>query len=83
MAPCRRGAFAVITRLAEIDPDQTSTYRTDTSGGSDYWYKVTYYSSTAAVDATDLAVATAVRGASSLTTATWIPSVNGLASQII
>ncbi|MDQ0923341.1 phage gp36-like protein [Pseudarthrobacter sp. W1I19] len=56
-------AFAGILTPADIDPDQPSTYRVDSTGGSGYWYKVTYYSSTAAADATDLAAATAVRGA--------------------
>ncbi|SDP33162.1 Protein of unknown function [Arthrobacter sp. ok909] len=56
-------AFAAILSPADIDPDQPSTYRTDSTGSSDYWYKVTYYSSSAAADATDIAAATAVRGA--------------------
>lgn len=56
-------AFAAILSPADIDPDQPSTYRTDSTGGSGYWYKVTYYSSSAAADVTDLASAAAVRGA--------------------
>lgn len=57
------GSFSAILSPADIDPDQPSTYRVDSTGGSDYWYKVTYYNSSAAADATDLVAATAVRGA--------------------
>jgi|GEM_PF-5332859 len=30
----------------DIDPDQPSTYMTDTSGGSEFWYRSTYFNAT-------------------------------------
>lgn len=44
-----------------LDADQQSTYYTDSSGSSSYWYKSTYYNATAATE-TALAAATAARG---------------------
>ncbi len=55
-------AFAVILSPADIDPDQTSTYRVDSTGGSGYWYKVLNYNSSAAADVTNLADVDAFRG---------------------
>ncbi len=54
------GNFTVLgTR--QIDPDQQSTYFTDSTGSSDYWYKLTYFNSTT-LDETALSASTAVRG---------------------
>ena len=30
----------------DIDPDQPTTYMTDTSGGSEFWYRRTYFNAT-------------------------------------
>lgn len=39
------GLFTVIATRS-IDPDQLSTYYTDSSGGSNYWYRYTYFNET-------------------------------------
>lgn len=44
-----------------IDADQQTTYYTDSSGSSDYWYKLTYYDAIANAE-TALSDAVAVRG---------------------
>ncbi|MEV0360082.1 phage protein Gp36 family protein [Nocardia sp. NPDC050697] len=44
-----------------IDPDQQSTYFTDSSGDANYWYKATYYNE-ATTEETELAAAVPVRG---------------------
>lgn len=54
------GAFAVLA-TREIDPDQLSTYYTDSDGNSGYWYRYTYYNETS-VDETDLDDSDARRG---------------------
>lgn len=54
------GSFSVLATRT-IDPDQQSTYYTDSTGSSDYWYKLTYYDPLADVE-TSLADAVAVRG---------------------
>jgi len=53
-------AFTVLNTRS-IDADQHSTYFTDTTGSSDYWYKLTYFNSTT-LDETALSASTAVRG---------------------
>ncbi|MFZ2528757.1 MAG: phage protein Gp36 family protein [Rhodococcus sp. (in: high G+C Gram-positive bacteria)] len=53
-------AFTVLA-TRDIDPDQLSTYYTDSSGSSSYWYRFTYYNATT-LDETDLADSIAVRG---------------------
>lgn len=53
-------SFSEIVTL-DIEVDQTFTEYTDTSGGSGYWYKKTYYNSENTSE-TDLADAVAVRG---------------------
>lgn len=52
--------FAVLVTRS-IDADQETTYYTDPDGGSNYWYKLTYYDSTNNAE-TALADAVAVRG---------------------
>jgi len=47
----------------DIDFDQNYTSYNDATGGSDYWYKFTFYNSTAATE-TSLADSTAARGGS-------------------
>jgi hypothetical protein len=55
-------SFSSIATI-DIDYDQPSTSYTDSSGGSDYWYKFTFYNSTASTETT-LPDSTAARGAS-------------------
>lgn len=52
--------FTLLTTLG-IDPDQLYTDYTDATGSSTYWYKFTYYNSTALTES-NLADAIAVRG---------------------
>lgn len=52
--------FALLTTL-DIDFDQMSTDYTDLTGGSDYWYKFTYYNSASSTE-TSLADSTPARG---------------------
>lgn len=54
-------AFTVLATRS-IDPDQPSTYYRDNSGGSDYWYRITYYNETT-LEETELAAAAPFRGA--------------------
>ncbi|WP_425005770.1 phage protein Gp36 family protein [Mycolicibacterium sp. S3B2] len=55
-----QASFTVlITR--SIDPDQQSTYYTDSSGSSSYWYRYTYYNETSLAE-TDLDESDAKRG---------------------
>jgi phage gp36-like protein len=54
------GSFTVLT-TRNIDPDQLSTYYTDSSGSSSYWYKFTNYNATS-LDETSLGDSVAVRG---------------------
>jgi len=54
------GAFSVLA-TREIDPDQLSTYYTDSSGNSNYWYRYTYYNETSLAE-TDLDDSDARRG---------------------
>lgn len=56
------GSFSVLTTVA-IDFDQVQTKYTDSSGGSGYWYKTTYFNSTTSVE-TSLADCVARRGGS-------------------
>lgn len=49
----------IVTR--NIDPDQLGTFYTDSTGGSGYWYKYTYFNSATSAE-TPLADASAVRG---------------------
>lgn len=53
-------AFTVLATRA-IDPDQQTTYYTDSSGDSTYWYRYTYYNETS-LDETDLDESDARRG---------------------
>lgn len=53
-------AFTVLATRS-IDPDQLSTYYTDSSGSSSYWYRFTYYNATTLAE-TDLTDSLAVRG---------------------
>lgn len=53
-------AFTVLATRS-IDPDQQTTYYTDSAGGSQYWYLSTYYNVTTNVE-TDLLASTPVRG---------------------
>lgn len=53
-------SFAVLG-VRQIDADQQSTYYTDSTGSSDYWYKLTYYNATTLAE-TELSASTAVRG---------------------
>ncbi|MFD4554412.1 phage protein Gp36 family protein [Streptomyces sp. NPDC058469] len=53
-------SFSIVA-TRNIDPDQTGTFYTDSAGGSDYWYKYTYYNSVTLAE-TPLADAAAVRG---------------------
>lgn len=55
------GSFSLLGSAADIDADQNYTDITDATGGSDYWYKYTYYNSTSTSE-TPLADAIAVRG---------------------
>lgn len=54
------GAFSVVA-TREIDPDQLSTYYTDSSGNSNYWYRYTYYNEITLAE-TDLDESEARRG---------------------
>ncbi|MGB3684955.1 MAG: phage protein Gp36 family protein [Ornithinimicrobium sp.] len=54
------GSFSVLATRS-LDPDQETTYYTDSSGGSAYWYKHTYFNETT-LEETSLAAANAVRG---------------------
>lgn len=53
--------FAAVGSPVSIDPDQTYTEITDSSGSSDYWYKYTYRNSASTAE-TDLADSVAARG---------------------
>lgn len=53
-------AFTVLA-TREIDPDQQSTYYTDSTGDSNYWYRYTYYNDTNSAE-TDLDDSDARRG---------------------
>lgn len=44
-----------------LDVDQSTSYYTDNVGGSDWWYKFTYYNPTTSLE-TDISLAEAVRG---------------------
>ena len=54
-------SFSVVGTSNNIDVDQVSTSIIDADGGSDYWYKATYYNSTTSGE-TPLADAIASRG---------------------
>lgn len=54
------GSFSLLTTV-DIDVDQPFTIYTDSTGGSDYWYKQTYYHSVSTAE-TAIADSTAVRG---------------------
>lgn len=54
------GNFSELATI-EIEADQTYTEYADTTGGSGYWYKKTYYNS-ASTSETDLADSPAIRG---------------------
>lgn len=54
------GSFSVYATRS-IDPDQPTTYYTDSSGNSTYWYKLTYFNETT-LNETPLSAASAVRG---------------------
>lgn len=54
-------SFSLLGSAADIDADQNYTDVTDATGGSDYWYKYTYFNSTSSAE-TPLADAIAVRG---------------------
>lgn len=54
------GSFSLLATVS-IDPDQTDTIYTDTSGSSAYWYKFVYYNSTLDSE-TSLADSGAARG---------------------
>ena len=54
------GSFSLLTTV-DIDPDQTFTDYTDAAGGSDYWYKSTFYNSTTTAE-TPIADAQSARG---------------------
>ncbi|MBJ8343941.1 phage protein Gp36 family protein [Antrihabitans sp. YC2-6] len=53
-------AFSALASRS-IDPGKVVTYYTDSSGSSDYWYKLTYWNETTG-DETDLDDSTPVRG---------------------
>lgn len=53
--------FAVVGSAVDISTDRTYTVLTDSDGGSDYWYKFTYYNSTTD-DESDLSNSNASRG---------------------
>lgn len=58
------GIYTLMSGMpVDIDPDQSSTNIQDSSGGSDYWYRYTYYNSLLTTE-TSLEEATAVRGGS-------------------
>lgn len=54
-------SFSQIGSAINLDPDQTFTLFTDGSGGSDYWYKTTYFNSVT-LGETSLAQSYATRG---------------------
>lgn len=54
------GTFSELA-IRTIDPDQLSTYYTDSSGSSAYWYRYTYYNPTTGVE-TSLLDSEPVRG---------------------
>lgn len=54
-------SFDPLGSAIDIDIDQAQTAYTDPDGGENYWYKFTYYNSTADIE-TDLASSAAVRG---------------------
>jgi phage gp36-like protein len=53
-------AFSVLATRS-IDPDQQSTYYSDSAGNSSFWYRFTYYNAVT-LEETDLADSVAVRG---------------------
>ena len=55
------GSFSTVGSPISIDPDQMYSEFTDSSGGSDYWYKFVYKNSVSS-DITALADSIAVRG---------------------
>lgn len=57
------GSFSVLATVA-MNPEDIETTYNDATGGSDYWYKYTYYNSATAFE-TDIADSTATRGGSS------------------
>lgn len=61
--------FSVIATI-DIEVDQNYTEYTDTSGGSGYWYKKTFYNS-ASTSETEISEAVAVRGGNYGYYATW------------
>lgn len=63
------GSFSLLSTF-DIEADQNYTEYTDTSGGSDYWYKKVYYNSVSTSE-TNLADAPAVRGGNYGMYATW------------
>lgn len=54
------GDFSLLA-TQQIDADELSTYYTDSTGSSSYWYKFTYYNATT-TDETELGASTAFRG---------------------
>lgn len=58
--PPADAAFTALGSRA-LDADQVSTYYTDSTGGSAYWYKATYYNETT-LEETSLALADPMRG---------------------
>lgn len=54
------GAFTLLA-TRDLDPDQQTTYYTDSNGSSDYWYRYTYYDPVLVVE-TSLSDSPAVRG---------------------
>lgn len=54
------GSFSLLDTV-DIDPDQIETTYVDETGGSGYWYKSTYYNSTATTESS-IAEAIAIRG---------------------
>lgn len=63
------GDFSLVA-TADIEVDQQFTEVTDSSGGSDYWYKKTYYNSTSTSE-TALSGSPAIRGGNYGAYATW------------
>lgn len=63
------GDFSLLATL-DIEADQNFSEYTDSTGGSGYWYKKTYYNSANGSE-TDLADAVAVRGGNYGAYATW------------
>ena len=54
-------SFSQIGTAIDIDPDQTFTIFTDGSGGSEYWYKTTYFNSVTLAE-TNITQSFAARG---------------------